>query len=110
MIKRFIVILTLLLTGITTAQEGASSPYSFYGVGLTTFKGSIENRSMGGLSIYSDSIHLNLQNPASLGELRLTTFAVGATHSSINLKNASENENASVTTLDYLALGIPVGR
>jgi len=110
MIKRFIVILTLLFTVITTAQEGASSPYSFYGVGLTTFKGSIENRSMGGLSVYSDSIHLNLQNPASLGELRLTTYSIGATHSSLDIKSATESESASVTTLDYLAIGVPIGK
>ena len=110
MIKRFIVILTLIFTVITTAQEGASSPYSFYGVGLTTFKGTIENRSMGGLSVYSDSIHLNLANPASLGELRLTTYTIGGTHSSLDLKSGSESESASVTSLDYLAIGIPVGK
>ncbi len=110
MIKRFIVILTLLFTAITTAQEGSSSPYCFYGIGLTTFKGTVENRSMGGLSVFSDSIHLNLTNPASLGELRLTTFTVGGTHSTVTVENDAESEKAGVTSFDYLALGIPAGR
>jgi len=37
----------------------SQSPYSFYGVGVNTFKGTMDNRSMGGLNVYSDSIHLN---------------------------------------------------
>ena len=110
MIKRFIVILTLLFTVITTAQEGTSSPYSFYGIGLTTFKGTVENRSMGGLSVFSDSIHLNLTNPASLAELRLTTFTVAGTHSNVNVESSTASEKSGVTSFDYLAIGIPVGR
>ena len=35
------------------SQSGTSSPYSFYGIGSKTFKGSIDNRSMGGLSVYT---------------------------------------------------------
>ena len=110
MIKRFTVILMLLFTVITTAQEGTSSPYSFYGIGLTTFKGTVENRSMGGISVFSDSIHLNLKNPASLGSLRLTTFTVAGSHSSTDIKSGSESENAAVTSFDYLAIGLPAGR
>ncbi|GHA42857.1 membrane protein [Salinimicrobium marinum] len=110
MTKRLILIVTILFTVITTAQEGTSSPYSFYGIGLNAFKGTVENRSMGGLSIYSDSIHLNLQNPAAYGGLRLTTYTVGGSHSEITSKNSTAETNSTTTTLDYLAIGIPAGK
>lgn len=110
MIKRLFLIVTILFTVITTAQEGTSSPYSFYGIGLNAFKGTVENRSMGGLSIYSDSIHVNLRNPAAYGGLRLTTYTVGGSHSVINVKSNDAEESSTVTTLDYLAIGIPAGK
>lgn len=110
MIKRLFVIVSILFTVITSAQEGTSSPYSFYGIGLTTFKGTVENRSMGGISVFSDSIHVNLTNPAAFGDLRLTTYTVGGTHSSIDTKNATQSEASSVATFDYLAVGLPVGK
>ena len=64
MIKKIIVSFGLLISMVTYAQEGASSPYSFYGIGDVTFKGTVETRSMGGVSVFPDSIHVNLQNPA----------------------------------------------
>ena len=109
MIKRFIVIVAVFFTVVASAQENVSSPYSYYGIGLTTFKGTVENRSMGGLSMFSDSIHLNLRNPAGYGRLRRTTYAVGGSHERLNLKSATTKDNAKVTSLDYLAIGVPVG-
>src|SRR5690606_1012099 len=91
------------------AQEGSVSPYSYYGTGDLRFKGTAENRSMGGISVYADSIHLNLNNPASLGKLRLTTFGVGGNYNSVSLKTADQKETASDFTFDYIALGIPLG-
>jgi len=74
MIKRFIIIVALLSTVLMAAQEGTSSPYSYYGIGLNKFKGTVENQSMGGLRLFSDSIHVNLRNPAAYGRLKLTTY------------------------------------
>ncbi|MHA7056366.1 hypothetical protein ACWGOQ_0004045 [Aquimarina sp. M1] len=111
MIKKILVVILVIVTSVSYAQEGTSSPYSFYGVGLQKFKGTVENRSMGGLGILTDSIHLNLQNPASYGELRLTTYTLGANYNGLNLDNAagddSYKDNAS---LDYLAIAIPAGK
>ncbi len=107
MTKRLVLIVTILFSVITTAQERTSSPYSFYGVGLNTFKGTVEHRSMGGLSIFSDSIHLNLQNPAAYGRLGLTTYTLGASNSSVNMESDSEKGSANTSSLDYLAIGIP---
>ncbi|HZJ36685.1 MAG TPA: hypothetical protein VFD29_08675 [Gillisia sp.] len=110
MIKRFIIIVALLTTVLAAAQEGTSSPYSFYGIGLTKFKGTVENQSMGGLRLFSDSIHLNLRNPAGYGRLKLTTYTVGGSHQSTQLKNDQASESSRTTSLDYLAIGIPTGK
>jgi len=110
MIKRFIIIVALLTTVLAAAQEGTSSPYSFYGIGLTKFKGTVENQSMGGLRLFSDSIHLNLRNPAGYGRLKLTTYSVGGSHQSTKIKNDQASESSSTNSLDYLAIGIPTGK
>ncbi|WP_324720899.1 outer membrane beta-barrel protein [Salinimicrobium sp. HB62] len=110
MTKRFFIIVFILFSVITTAQERTSSPYSFYGIGLNTFRGTVENKSMGGLGIFSDSIHVNLQNPAALGRLRLTTYTVGVSNSTVNMKSDTESSTVSTASLDYLAVGIPTGK
>ncbi len=110
MYKKIIVGVFLLITGGLLAQEGTTSPYSFYGIGLPKFRGTTENLSMGGISVFSDSIHLNLQNPAGYAGLKLVNFSVGGRHESTKQKTANESQNVSNTTLDYLAMGIPMGK
>ncbi len=110
MFRKIVIGLFLLITSIALAQEGTSSPYSFYGIGSLKFRGTAESRSMGGLGVFSDSIHLNLQNPASYSGLRLINFSVGGSHQIFTQKNATESQNTSTSTLDYLAMGIPMGK
>ena len=109
MTKQFFGLL-LLLSFLTNAQEGAFSPYSFYGTGLNTFKGTVENRSMGGISTMSDSIHINLKNPAAYADLDYTAFTGGMTYNSITLQNNSSEDQNTLTTVDYFAVGIPINR
>ena len=110
MIKKFIVSICLLFSLTIFAQEGTSSPYSFYGIGDIKFKGTVENRSMGSVSVFPDSIHINIQNPAQLASLKLTSFAIGGTYA--NTKSITEIQEAKArrTSLDYMAIGIPVGK
>ena len=111
MLKRIIVtVLVLFIASAAMAQEGTTSPYSFYGIGTLKFKGTAENRMMGGIGVLSDSIHLNLQNPAGVAELRLVNFTVGASHKETRLKTDSDSQNAATTSLDYIAVGIPMGK
>ena len=119
MIKKLCIVLLALAAFNMHAQEGTTSPYSFYGIGSLKFKGTTENRSMGGLSIYSDSIHVNLRNPASYGgkniigynnESRPIKFTVGGSHSNTTLNTSSNSQEASASTFDYLALSIPIGK
>ena len=65
---------------------------------------------MGGVSVEQDSIHINLENPASFANLKLTTFALGGTYATNKLKSDSKSESAKRTTLDYLAVGLPLGK
>ncbi len=110
MFRKIVIGLFLSITSITLAQEGTTSPYSFYGIGALKFRGTAESRAMGGLGVFSDSIHLNLQNPASYGGLQLINFSVAGSHQSIKQKNEAESQNTSTTSLDYLAMGIPMGK
>jgi len=110
MFRKTVIGLFLLITSIALAQEGTTSPYSFYGIGSLKFRGTAESRSMGGLGVFSDSIHLNLQNPAGYAGLRLINFSVGGSHQSLKQKNETESQNTSTSTLDYLAMGIPMGK
>ena len=110
MIKNFIAVCTLLVSSILVAQEGTSSPYSFYGIGDVRFAGTIENRSMGGISMIPDSIHINLQNPAMYSDLKLTNFSVAGSFAPNEIKTFSQTEKSQRTTLDYIAVGLPLKR
>jgi len=118
MIKKLVIVLVAFFALQMNAQEGTASPYSFYGIGSLKFKGTVENRSMGGLSIYTDSIHVNLRNPAAYvgpnlkvfnNENRPVKFSIAASHNSINLKADSGSEKTSATTFDYMAMSMPIG-
>ena len=110
MIKKIIVSLSLFVSLTAFAQEGTSSPYSFYGIGDVRFKGTIENRAMAGLAIAPDSIHLNLQNPAMYPSLKLTTFGLAGTFAVNKFKSSSEEGKAQRAAFDYLAVGLPVNK
>jgi len=72
--KKFLLLITVVYSTFSYGQQGSSSPYSFYGIGSLKFKGTVENQSMGGISVYSDSIHINLRNPASYAGENLLSF------------------------------------
>jgi hypothetical protein len=107
MIKKFLFLFATLFSGVVVAQQGTSSPYSFYGIGDVRFKGTIENRAMGSITAHGDSIHVNLQNPAYHSAIRLTTFAVGATYGTNQIESNTQSAKARTTALDYIAVVIP---
>ncbi|XMO87367.1 hypothetical protein AAFN75_03580 [Algibacter sp. AS12] len=119
MIKKLVLVFIAIIAMHGYAQQGTTSPYSFYGIGSLKFKGTVENRSMGGLSIYNDSIHVNLRNPASYAsdnlelwdnESRPVKFAVGGSYTSSTIESSTSSDDASSTTFDYLAVNIPLGK
>jgi len=121
MIKKLVLVFIAFVAIQSYAQQGTASPYSFYGIGTLKFKGTVENRSMGGLSIYTDSIHVNLRNPAAYAssnvdmfpynkESRPVIFSVSGSHSSMKLKSTTQSENASTSSFDYVAISIPLNK
>ncbi|WP_452225102.1 hypothetical protein [Lacinutrix chionoecetis] len=119
MIKKLLLVFIALIAVQSYAQETTSSPYSFYGIGTLKFKGTVENMSMGGLSIYKDSIHINLRNPATYGgsnietfnnESRPVKFTVGGSYTTTKLKTDDSEDRVNSSTFDYLALSIPLGK
>ncbi len=108
---RYIIVAVTLFTFIGSfAQEGTTSPYSFYGLGELKFKGTVENRMMGGISILSDSIHVNIQNPAGIANLKLVNYSLGASYKSNKLSTDTKSNKLTTSTLDYIAIGIPMGK
>ena len=111
MLKKLIFCFGFILTvSVGFSQENTASPYSYYGLGEQRFKGTQEAKAMGGLAITGDSIAINLNNPASYSRLFVTTFSIGGTSTFSKMKTSSEDESAKRTSLDYLAVGVPMGK
>ena len=110
MIKKLIVFASILFSIASWSQDNTASPYSYYGLGEIKFKGTEDIRSMGGLGIVADSVHLNLLNPASYSKLRYSTFAIGSTSTFTNLETNTASEKAKRTNLNYVAIGIPMNK
>lgn len=89
------------------AQSNSSSPYSIGGLGEVAFKGNAINRHMGGLDIVSDSLHANINNPASLGDLKLVTYSLGLNYKDTKLSSSASNESVTSASIDYLVVAIP---
>lgn len=110
MIKKISVLVLFLISSISWSQDNTASPYSYYGLGEIKFKGTHDVRSMGGVSVFNDSIQLNIINPASVSKLRTTSFSIGANSSFTTLNTSEVSEKAQRTNIDYLAIGFPYGK
>ena len=100
-------LLYFLLTSYLFAQNTTSSPFSSTGLGERTSNGTQASRHMGGLDVFTDSIHANLNNPASYGFLKFTTYSVGINYTNNNLASVTESQNSDLASLDYLSVSIP---
>ncbi|APQ16896.1 hypothetical protein [Maribacter hydrothermalis] len=118
MIKKIVIAIVYISTIGMYAQDGTVSPYSFFGIGDLKNVSTVENQMMGGIGVYADSIHLNLNNPAAYGKLGLqimdkeglVTYTAGVSNKQYQLKSFFEEEKSSITSFDYLALGFSVGK
>lgn len=111
MIKNSFLYLVLLFSAVAAAQESTASPYSYYGFGELSFKGAFENRLMGGVNVFKDSLHINFLNPASYAYLKRTTFTVGGMQNRTNfIQEDGSKESANRASLNYVGVGIPLGK
>ena len=76
MIKKILIAFFCVTAHGLFAQNGTISPYSYFGIGDNRDNGTVDNQMMGGVSMYGDSIHINLSNPAAYSKLKLTTRPV----------------------------------
>lgn len=114
MIKKIVIAIVCLATTGLYAQNGSVSPYSYFGIGELQSKGTMENQMMGGIGVFSDSIHVNLKNPAALSKLGvqygedfgITTYTFGLSHKRLNLENNIESQSNAVTNLEYLSIAM----
>jgi len=109
-LKKILYIFLTLISLSSFAQVGTGSPYSFVGFGETNFRGNHLNRAMGGIDVYIDSIHPNINNPASYGKLKATTYSVGVNYRNNILANNSETQKITTSAIDYIAVSIPTKR
>ncbi len=107
MTNKFFAGLLLFVSAGLFAQNGSSSPYSFYGIGEIVAGGTADARAMGGIGVVSDSIHINLLNPAGYSVLRRTTLGVGGMHNRLLLTTNADSDRATSTNLNYIAVAIP---
>ena len=108
MVKKLLIAIFCVMAHNAFAQKGTISPYSYFGIGDLRDNGTVDNQMMGGISMYGDSIHINLTNPAAYSKLRLTAYTAGISHKEYRLKDWSQEQKTSITNLDYLAIGFPV--
>lgn len=115
MIRLKRICLSLVLVGMVTsamAQSTTNSPYSKFGVG--TIKGSYlpQNIGMGnlafGISSYGGYQNINISNPASYSQIRLTTFDIGAAGEVQSLNKGSLTEKGFNAALSHINFAIPI--
>jgi hypothetical protein len=99
----------LLLFAVSSgAQPKDNAPYSRIGLGEQVVP-ALSSMGFGGLTAaYADPLHINLQNPASLGFLAATTFEVGmfTEHSKLDFNDQSTTVWSG--NLSYLSLAFPM--
>jgi len=90
-------------------QVTNQSPYSFFGIGENNQQISIASAGMGGISVALNRTHeLNFANPALLSNVQYTLFDIGVKTQFLTLKDASQTQNSSFTSLSYLTAGFPI--
>ena len=106
-LNKILILTFFLISSFSFSQVGTGSPYSFIGFGETNFRGNHSNRAMGGLDIYIDSIHPNINNPASYSTLKATTYSIGLNYRKNNISNDSETQKITTSSIDYMGVSIP---
>jgi len=111
MIKRIIFFIVAIISLQSYSQRSSSSPYSIFGVGEEFGTRTVEQITMGSIgAAYSNTYQLNFINPASLADLRYSTYAFGILNNDLTVKDAATTQSSNSTSLSYFAVGIPLLR
>lgn len=110
MIKKGLIVLTLLVSVSVFSQRTVSSPYSFFGVGEEFKPRTVEQISMGGLgAAYNSLYQINLTNPAAAAYLRYSTYTFGLLNNDLTINDGTTKQSATTTNLSYFSIGFPIG-
>lgn len=91
--------------------ENFGSPYSRFGIGDMQPFSLAQHRAMGGITTtFYDSASLNLANPASLSDLKLTNIEFGTIGNMARLRTNTASQYRSSFNLGYAMLGFPVSK
>jgi len=95
------------------AQTAVSSPYSRYGIGDMTGKGTGQHFAIGGTSIAMQNdttpyFFINTGNPASFSNMRLTTAELGAKYNRVLLQSSTTQKTIHNASLAYISLAFPI--
>ena len=109
MIRRIIFFLTVLVSTQSFSQRSSSSPYSIFGVGEEFGTRTVEQIGMGSIgAAYISNFQLNFINPASLSDLRLTTYVFGILNNDLKIDDGTTKQSASTTSLSYFSFAVPI--
>ncbi len=107
----------LFLCGSAVAQVESDrfntySPYSIFGIGESRFTmGTAETQGMAGVGVSWTPVGVNnLINPASLSNLRQTTYTLGASLDYSKYKDSRYSNNHKDIYFDYLVFSVPLSR
>ena len=108
--QRLLVLFSFLAPALA-AQVNGVSPYSRYGVGDPGTQESVQSIGMGGIgTAVRDQTQLNLQNPAAITSLNLTSIEIAFNHTEINQQtSATPSVRNNITGFSYLTLAVPAG-
>ena len=95
------------IAALSYGQNATLSPYSYYGFGQPANGSMAENNMMGGITVYADSTHFSLDNPATLKKLDFVQYRVGASYNSVQQISSNEKGHNSTASLNYLSLSVP---
>ena len=112
--------LLVLVCFLTPSKAQINSPFSRYGLGNENLNGqNATSQGMGGFSTaytsgmngsYGQSINFN--NPASYGNIFMTTFDLGLNFNQTTLKRTTPtaNQKSAYLVPNYLAIGVPISK
>jgi hypothetical protein len=110
MIRKILIVSIFISATTLFGQRTSSSPYSFFGIGDQYTPKTVENATMGGIGVaFNHYKYLNFTNPAANAFLRQTTYAFGVLNNDLTLKTAETEQSSISTSLNYIALGFPIG-
>lgn len=110
MVRKIAIAVLCCTAFVSYAQNSTISPYSFFGIGDLRPGATIEDQQMGGIGMYTDSIHISLLNPAGYGKLKLTAYTFGASNRQYRLETFDEQQNTGVTSMEYIGLAFPISK